>query len=95
MFRYAYGPLRLRPEDLWSVTLGELSDMAEGLRYREYLETRKAAMHASWIINGSGMVRHPVRPDDLAGVWMDGRIVSKREAYEIVKARVKKRRGVS
>ena len=95
MFRYAYGPLRLRPEDLWTVTLGELSDMAEGLRYREYLETRKAAMHASWIINGSGMVRHPVRPDDLAGVWMDGRIVSKREAYDIVKARVKKRRGVS
>lgn len=95
MFRYAYGPLRLRPEDLWTVTLGELSDMAEGLRYREYLETRMAAMHASWIINGSGMVRHPVRPDDLAGVWMDGRIVSKREAYDIVKARVKKRRGVS
>ena len=85
----------MRPEDLWTVTLGELSDMAEGLRYREYLETRKAAMHASWIINGSGMVRHPVRPDDLAGVWMDGRIVSKREAYDIVKARVKKRRGVS
>lgn len=85
----------MRPEDLWTVTLGELSDMAEGLQYREYIETRNAAAHASWIINASGSVRHPVRPDDLVGVWMDGRIVSKREAYEIVKARVKKRRGVS
>lgn len=95
MLRYAYGPLRLYPEDLWTVTLGELSGMAEGLRYREYLEARMAAMHASWIINSSGAVRHSVRPDDLVGVWMDGWVVSKREAYEIVKARVKKRSGVS
>jgi hypothetical protein len=63
--------------------------MAEGLRYREYLEARMAAVRASWIINGSGAVRHSVRPGDLVGVWMDGRVVSKREAYEIVKARVK------
>lgn len=66
--------------------------MAEGARYREWLENCRFACHAAWILNGSGMLKRPVSVEDLAGMWAEGRVVSKREAYEIAKRRIKKRR---
>ena len=66
--------------------------MAEGARYREWLDTCRMARHAAWVMNGSGMLKHQVSAEDLAGCWMSGHVVSKREAYEMVKERIKSRR---
>ena len=65
--------------------------MAEGARYREWLDTCRIARHAAWVMNGSGMLKRMVSVEDLAGVWVHGRVVSKREAYAIEKTRFKNR----
>lgn len=89
----ALGPLRLFHEDLWRLTWGEVQDLVHGYRYREYLETRRAAQHAAWIMNACGRLKHPVKCDDLAGYWVDGRVLSKNEYHEHLKKRVKTRKG--
>lgn len=89
----ALGPLRLSHEDLWRLTWGEVQDLVHGYRYREYLETRRAAQHAAWIMNACGRLKHPVKCDDLAGYWVDGRVLSKNKYHEHLKKRVKTRKG--
>ncbi len=87
------GPLRLSHDDLWCLTWGEVQDLLHAYRYREYLDTRQMAQHAAWIMNATGRLKHPVKCDDLAGYWVDGRVLSKGEYHEHLKNRVRARKG--
>ena len=73
MFRLAFGPLGLRHGDLRLMTLGQLVDLIEGYHYRVRLEAERDARLACWICNGAGMRSEPLRPEDLVGIWADGR----------------------
>lgn len=92
----ALGPLRLSHNDLWILTWGELEDRIYAWSYAEYLETRKLAQLAAWILNGSGNLKMPVRVDDLAGRWVDGRVMTEKQYREHLKRKIqekKRRRG--
>lgn len=88
---HALGPLRLLHEDLWNITWGEFWDLAYAWRYREYLESQKRAQQAAWIMNACGRLKHPVSMHDLAGYWVDGKILSKGEYHEYLKKKVRSR----
>ena len=87
----ALGPLRLSHEDLWRLTWGEMDDLIFAWRYREYLEAQKRAQLGAWIMNASGNLKHPVNAQDLAGYWVNGRVLSKNEYHEHLKSRVRTR----
>lgn len=91
----AFGPLGLTYNDLWSVTLADLNDMAEGWRYNRFLEARRDARLAMWI---RVMVWAKKAPsvEDLTGVWEDGQVMSKEEQYRriVKRMRTKKKRFV-
>jgi hypothetical protein len=92
----ALGPLHLSHENLWTLTWGELEDLIHAWSYTEYLETRKRAQHAAWILNGSGNLKTPVRVDDLAGRWVGGRVMTEKQYREHLKRKMqekKRRRG--
>ena len=79
LYWYAFGPLQLRHADLWDITLGEILDLIDGYRYREYLETRRAMTAAALVANASGNLKRQVRVEDLVGHWVDGRIIGSAE----------------
>jgi hypothetical protein len=96
MVLLALGPLRLSHKDLWTLTWGELEDLIRAWTYAEYLETRKRAQLAAWILNGSGHLKTPVRVNDLAGRWVDGRVMTEKQYREYLKRKMqekKRRRG--
>ena len=78
--------MNLRHSDLWEITLGELLDLIDGYRYRDYLETRRLMSAAALIANSSGNLKRPLRVDDLVGHWVDGRILDRQEYFEYSKA---------
>ncbi len=93
MLLAALGPLRLSHEDLWRLTWGEVDDLLYAWKYAEYLESQKRAQSAAWIMNASGNLKHPVRVEDLVGHWVDGRVLSKNEYHEHLKATIRGRKG--
>jgi hypothetical protein len=89
----ALGPLRLEHEDLWQKTWGQIEDLIQAWRYREYLESRNRAQLATWLLNGSGNLKHPIGVEDLVGHWVDGKVMSKARYRKYSKERVTKARG--
>lgn len=87
----AFGPLGLTYNDLWSVTLADLNDMAEGWRYNRFLEARRDARLAMWI---RVMVWAKKAPsvEDLTGVWEDGQVMSKEEQYRRIIRKIRNKR---
>lgn len=87
----AFGPLGLTYNDLWSVTLADLNDMAEGWRYNRFLDARRDARLAMWI---RVMVWAKKAPsvEDLTGVWEDGQVMSKEEQYRWIVRKIRNRR---
>lgn len=81
-------------EDLWRITWGELDDRIYAWRYAEYLETRKRAQLASWILAGAGNLRRPVGVEELAGIWHNGEIFAPRELRRKLEGEYRRRRGV-
>lgn len=71
----AFGPLQLRHDELWNLSLGELLDLIDGYRYRDWLESRRLMTAAVLIANCSGNLRHPLSVEDLVGRWVDGQIM--------------------
>jgi len=93
---FALGPLCLTHDDLWHLTWGEAQDRLEAHQYAEYLDARKRAQMATWVLNGSGRLKHPIRVEDLVGHWVDGQVMSKGEYLEHAKRKIaanKARRG--
>lgn len=84
----AFGPLGLRHEDLWRVTPGEVRDLIEGYRYKEYLDARKDARLARWIL--SVWCRQVPSADEMTGVWDDGEIMTPAQQYRRAKERILK-----
>lgn len=87
----ALGPLGLRHDDLWRLTPGEVQDLAEGYRYREYLEARRQARFARWIL--SAWCRKVPSVDEMTGVWDNGEIMTPLERYHRAKERIAGKRG--
>ncbi|MEA4876831.1 hypothetical protein SDC9_132752 [bioreactor metagenome] len=92
MFFFALGPLNLSKEGLWEISWGEYEDLLLSWQYREYLEYRKTAALATWVLNGTGKRNHPVLIDDLIGVWDDGEIMSKQEHFDRSVQKIKNRK---
>ena len=90
MYLYALGPLGFRREDLWDVTNGELLDMVSAYQYRVWLERREQAIHTASIMNV--WTKRRVSPQDIAGIWKQGRILSKGQFLEEWKA-ARRRKG--
>ncbi len=88
----AFGPLNLRHADLWEITLGELLDLIDGYRYRDYLETRRLASLTALICNASGNLKRALRVNDITGHWVNGRILDSQEYFEYSKALAIKRK---
>ncbi len=88
----ALGPLKLSHEDLWRLSWGEVEDLLYAWRYAEYLESRHRAQHATWILNGSGNLKHTIRVEDLVGHWVDGQVMSKGDYHEFLKRKIKARK---
>jgi len=93
MSLFALGPLTRTHEDLWCLTWGEIEDLIAAWRYSQYLESRKQARLAAWIINGTTKRKHPVRVEDLVGYWVDGEIMSKNDYFEYSKEKIKQKKG--
>lgn len=93
MSLFALGPLTRTHEDLWRLTWGEIEDLIAAWRYAQYLESRKQARLAAWIINGTTKRKHPVRVEDLVGYWVDGEIMSKNDYFEYSKEKIKQKKG--
>lgn len=91
----AFGPLGLTYNDLWSVTLADLNDMAEGWRYNRFLDARRDARLAMWI-RVMVWAKNAPSVEDLTGVWEDGQVMSKEEQYRriVKRMRTKKKRFV-
>lgn len=92
MTLFALGPLRLSREELWTLSWGELDDRRQAWMYAEHLETRRRAQLAAWLLNGSGKLKHPVAVEDLAGCWVDGRVMGKDEYRRRLKEKVRARK---
>lgn len=87
------GPLHLTHENLWNLTWGEVDDLLHAWRYTEYLEMTKYATLGSWLINISGNVKHSVKPTDLIGHWVDGRVLSESQYHDYLKEKIKAKKG--
>ncbi len=72
--------MQLRHDDLWELGLGELLDLIDGYRYRDWLESRRLMTAAVLIANCSGNLKHPLSVEDLVGRWVDGQIMDE-DAY--------------
>jgi len=72
--------LQLRHDDLWELGLGELLDLIDGYRYRDWIESRRLMTAAVLIANCSGNLKHPLSVEDLVGRWVDGQIMDE-DAY--------------
>ena len=87
------GPLHLTHEHLWSLTWGEVDDLLHAWRYNEYLEMTKLATLGSWIVNASGNVKHTVKPTDLIGHWVDGKVMSESQYHTYLKEKIRAKKG--
>ena len=65
MKRYAYGPLKLMPDQFWELTYGEFLELVDGYRYRDEIEWRKLAQLASWTI--APHLKKPISANKLLG----------------------------
>ena len=59
----AYGPLNLKPNEFWTLTLRELEKMADGYTWRLDNEWKRTAQLAAWIT--SSITGKRVSADDL------------------------------
>ena len=91
MLYLAFGPLGLTNDDLWTVTLGGLTDMIEGWRYREFLRSRRDARLALWIRAAVWAKKCP-DIEELTGVWASGKIMTKLDHYRKTVNRIKARK---
>lgn len=82
------GPLCLSHDHLWSLTWGEADDLLHAWRYRNYLDMQKIATLGSWLVNVSGNVKHTVKPTDLIGHWVDGRVLSESQYHDYLKKKI-------
>lgn len=80
MYLFALGPLRLKREELWTITNGELADMMEAHRYRLYEDRRERAIMTAALMNIH--LKRPVSAQDLVGIWRKGSILTKDEFVE-------------
>ena len=87
------GPLHLTHENLWNLTWGEVDDLLHAWRYTEYLEMTKYATLGSWLVNVSGNVKHTIKPTDLIGHWVDGRVLSESQYHIYLKEKIKAKKG--
>ena len=88
------GPLHLTHDHLWSLTWGQVDDLLHAWRYTDYLEKLKIATLGAWIHNVSGNVKHTVKPTDLVGQWVDGRVMSESQYHEYLREKIRsKKRG--
>ena len=87
------GPLHLTPDHLGSLTWGQVDDLLHAWRYTEYVEMTKYATLGSWLINVSGNVKHSVKPTDLIGHWVDGRVMSESQYHTYLKEKIKAKKG--
>jgi len=87
------GPFKKSHDDLWNITIGEYEDLYYAWSYNSYLENRKMALLAAWLLNGSGNLKFPVNVEDLAGRWVDGQVMSEKQYREYIKQKIKKRKG--
>lgn len=87
----ALGPLGLRHDDLWHITQGELLDLIKAYNYKTFLDRRERVVYASYVSAFTGGGVNSI--DELAGKWVDGRVMTLTEAnyYEIEKAKKAKR----
>lgn len=69
----------LRHEDLWRITYGQLLDLIDAWRYKEYLIDRHNAAHAFYV--GAVFGGKIKSVEDLCGVWENGQVMSKAEAF--------------
>jgi hypothetical protein len=53
----------------------------------------KYATLGSWLINISGNVKHTVKPTDLIGHWVDGRVMSESQYHTYLKEKIKAKKG--
>ncbi len=90
MYLIALGPLNLRREELWTVTNGELADMIEAYRYRQFCAKQEQAQHTVSILNAWS--KNKITVQDFTGIWRDGRVLSKEEFFEAWKAEHKRRK---
>ena len=87
------GPLKLKHDDLWKLTIGEYEDLCHAWSYDNYLENQKIALLATWLLNGSGNLKYPVYVEDLVGRWVDGQVMTEKEYREYIKNKVARRKG--
>ncbi len=85
-----FGPLERSHEDLWRVSVGELGDLIEGWRYNQYLQSRRDARLARWIV--SAWCKRVPSVEDMTGVWDDGLILGKAERYQRIKRKILKKK---
>ena len=90
MYLYALGPLSLRREDLWVITNGELADMIAAHKYKQWVECRERAIHTAVIANM--WTKKRITTQDIAGVWKNGRILSKARYLQEWREERKRRR---
>ena len=76
----ALGPLKLRIEELWTITNGELFDMLSGYHYRLFCERQEQALHTTAIMNMWS--KRKISVQDFTGIWKNGRILSKEKFVE-------------
>lgn len=91
LYLYALGPLSLRHEDLWEITNGQLADMIDAHKYKQWLECREQAIHTAVIANM--WTKKRITPQDIAGIWKQGRILSKGQFLEEWKAARRRKKG--
>lgn len=85
----AYGCLGLTRKDLWEIPLGDLLDMIQGYHYKQYIQSRRDAEHAMYVVAAfSGKIRNI---EQLCGKWVDGRVMSVEEANEYYQLAARKR----
>lgn len=87
------GPLHLTHGHLWSLTWGEVDDLLYAWRYNEYLRMTKLATLGSWLLNASGNLKHSVKPTDLVGHWVDGKVMSEVQYHTHLKNKIKAKKG--
>lgn len=75
------------------MTWGEVDDLLYAWRYTEYLEMTKYATLGSWLVNVSGNVKHTVKPTDLIGHWVEGRVLSESQYHTYLKEKIKAKKG--
>ena len=84
--------MQLRHDDLWELGLGELLDLIDGYRYRDWIESRRLMTAAALIANCSGNLRHPLSVEDLIGRWVDGQVMDEESYGEYCKALARRHR---